>query len=204
MGLTSFSAAVQRLWERWLHGEELLPSPKVGLQSSEYAELNKIDGAATNGLWGVEDSLAYRVAEIEDHIHSVGHFYGQSAGDTFFEENNLTPWVITAGAGEAFGDWLQVSNGDEISNPKYDPHLLCVSSTSSATAIYLVQFGAGESGAQVVIGSAWFKASATLRSAPEEVQARRVDNTDKLWLRCKSTVELATISVIIGLHTYPG
>ena len=43
------------------------------------AETAKIDSLATNGLNGVNNSLAYRVHEIENHFHSVERWVGISA-----------------------------------------------------------------------------------------------------------------------------
>ena len=165
-----------------------------------------IDSQVTLGLLGTEDSLAYRVHEIEDHLHSVGHFYGKDPGDNFLLENGHTPWVLTAGASEAFGAWVQLSDGDEITDPEYDPHLTTVYAVSNANTTYIIQYGVGDGTVlgTTVVGATWFKSSATLRGAPEEVQARRINNTDKLWARCNSAADGATISIGLGLHTYPG
>lgn len=206
MGLTAFSAHVQKLWERWLGGFELIPSPKVGLATVELAELNKIDSAAVDGLLGTSNSLGYLTDEIDTHLHSVGRFYGKDPGDGFLLENSHTPWVLTAGASEAFGAWMQLSDGDEISEPKYDPHLTTVYAVSNANTTYIVQYGVGDGTVPgtTVVGATWFRSSATLRGAPEEVQARRVNNTDKLWARCNCAADGETISIGMGMHPYPG
>ena len=43
------------------------------------AETDKIDNAETDGLLGIHDSLAYRVQEIEDHIHCWERWIGPAA-----------------------------------------------------------------------------------------------------------------------------
>lgn len=168
------------------------------------ADTSKIDDAATNGLLGVDDSLAYRVNEIERHMHNAGYWYGKDPGDTFLLQNGLVSWQLTAGAGGAFGNWVQLSNGDEVANPRYDPHLILITQASAANNTYLFQFGTGEGGAQAVITTLAHYASASLRQAPIDVICPRVTNTSKLWARCACTSDGATMSFLLGIHTYVG
>ena len=43
------------------------------------SDANKIDDEAVSGLLGTYDSLAYRVHEIERHLHSAGSWFGQAS-----------------------------------------------------------------------------------------------------------------------------
>jgi len=165
----------------------------------------RIDSLATSGLTGVSNSLAYRVHEIEKHFHNSGHWYGKDPGDTFLLENGLVSWQLTAGAGGAFGNWVQLSNGDEItSGPKYDPHLLMVTQASAAGKLYYIQLGTGAGGSQEAITTCAFYPSATLRQTPVEVICTRVNKTDLLWARSCCETDGATTSFVIGLHIYAG
>ena len=42
-------------------------------------DLQKVDSAATDGLAGVNNSLAYRVHEIERHVHSYERWFELAA-----------------------------------------------------------------------------------------------------------------------------
>lgn len=50
--------------------------PDSGALTSISDETDKIDSAATDGLEGTSNSLAYRVHEIEKHLHNRGRFWG--------------------------------------------------------------------------------------------------------------------------------
>jgi hypothetical protein len=167
-------------------------------------EIRKIDLRAIDGLVGVSGTLGYDVNEMERHFHNTGHWFGRDAGDTFFAENSLTPWQLTAGAGDAFGNWVQLSNGDEIASPYYDPHLILVTQASATGNIYLIQFGTGAGGAQTVRTTAAHFPAATLRQSPEDVICPRIGNTELFWARAACETDGATISFIVGLHTYAG
>lgn len=168
-------------------------------------DLQKIDSAAVLGLAGASNSLAYKVHEIEKHLHGRGYWYGKDPGDTFLLVNGMTPWQLTAGAGEAFGAWVQLSNGDEITaGPRYDPHQILVVQSSAASKIYYIQYGTGAGGAQVVRTTVPFFPAATLRQGSIPVICPRLYSTDLLWARAACETDAATLSFIIGLHVYAG
>ena len=52
------------------------------VSSSDLASINKIDGLSVSGLTGVSNSLAYRVHEIERHLHSSGRWFGAAVTPT--------------------------------------------------------------------------------------------------------------------------
>jgi hypothetical protein len=168
------------------------------------AETDKIDSAAVDGLTGTEDSLAYKQHEVEDHLHSEGMLFGKDPGDNFMLEGGLDAWQLTAGTGEAYGAWVQISDGDEVSEPKWDPHTVMVKAASANGSLYYIQFATGESGSQVVLGAIPFLPAASLRQGSVDTQTGRIDNTDKLWARAKSETNGATIDITVGGHPYPG
>ena len=169
------------------------------------SEINKIDSAAVDGLLGTEDSLAYDVQEIEYHFHNRGYWYGKDPGDTFLLENGMVPWQCVAGAGDAYGNWVQLSNGDEIvAGVKYDPHKILVTVTSVQGKLYYLQLGTGAGGAQTVLTTIAVYPAATLRQSSIEFRCPRVDNDTLLWARCACDTDAGTIDFVIGLHVYPG
>ena len=166
---------------------------------------HKIDDLAVSGLLGVSNSLAYKVHEIEKHFHNTSYWYGKDPGDTFLVANGLTPWQCTAGAGGAFGNWVQLSNGDEITvGPRYDLHEVLVVQASAAGKIYYIQIGTGAGGSQVVQTTFSFFPAATLRQASIQATCPRFTNTDLMWARLACETNGATASFIIGLHVYAG
>jgi len=176
----------------------------IGRIETLLARTLKIDGAAVDGLTGTENSVGYIVSKINGHVHNRGYWYGKDPGDAFLLENGLTSWQLVAGAGGAFGNWVQLSNGDEISNPRYDPHLIQVTQASASGKLYYIQFGTGAGGAQVVATTIPFFPAATLRQSPVDVICYPISNTALLWARCCCETDAATVSFVIGLHTYSG
>jgi hypothetical protein len=165
-----------------------------------------IDGVAAAGLLGVSNSLGYKVHEIEKHFHNTSRWFGRDAGDTFFVENGLLPWPLVAGNGGAFGNWVQLSNGDELIAPavKYDPHEILVMNTSVASKLYYIQLGSGEGGAQIVLTTNPIYPAAAVRQTSMKIICPRLGVTEKLWARCNCETNAATLTMVIGLHTYVG
>ena len=109
----------------------------------------KIDDTATNGLLGVSNSLAYRVAEIERHLHSAASWFGKAAvasGETHVADRigaGIDPFRIDAG-NEDWGAWVQILGSDDTPARTglvyFDPHMMIVENTESA-AVYFIQTG---------------------------------------------------------------
>ena len=179
--------------------------PNSGALTDIDTDTSKIDTAATLGLAGTSNSLAYRVHEIEKHFHNTGHWYGKDPGDSFLLAFGLVSWQLVAGAGGAFGNWLQLSDGDEIaSGPRYDPHQVLFTQASASGKLYYIQLGTGDGGAQVPITTVPHFPAASLRQSAAIVICPRVYSTDLLWARCKCETNAATISFVLGLHVYAG
>jgi len=180
-------------------------APAAGDISGIKAQTDKIDAAATNGLAGTSNSLAYRVHEIEKHFHNREYWYGKDPGDAFFLEDGMVPWHPVAGAIGVFGNWTQLSNGDEVTaGPFYDPHKILVITTSVASKLYYLQLGTGAGGAQTVLTTTALYPAASLRQAPAEIKCARVAKTALLWARIACETAAATLDFVIGLHVYAG
>lgn len=110
----------------------------------------KIDGAAVNGLSGTADSLAYKVHEIEKHIHNSEQVFGSNSGFVAAD----TPVKFTViGGNNAWGTELHIHGGDVIesgsSTKKFDLNRLYIASVSTADKISVLEFLYGTAGADV-------------------------------------------------------
>jgi len=169
-------------------------------------DISKIDSRAVDGLLGVEDSLAYKVEEIEKHLHNREYWYGQG-GDGLADENNPNPWVITTGAVNVFGAEVQLSDGTQFPQFKYDMHQIFISTASANNSTYFLEFraggGAAFADASIVTTIPYRQANASI-SVPVDVTFSRQLSAENLWVRAKSQSNGATIQILIGLHSYIG
>ena len=182
----------------------------------------KIDSQATDGLSGVYDSLAYRVHEIETHVHSAGRFFGYSGTPNATALlSSLTPWNLVAGTG-AYGTAVQILNGDEDfdlpTTPVYfDPHRLLVVDASS-DGYYKIRFAnSGWNGsthtfanmAAAVAANRYSESFINIIDSKKDaasipIQTGRARYGSKLWAQVYSSVNGEDIDIFIGVHAYPG
>ena len=99
-----------------------------------------IDGYTTLGLLGTRNSLAYRVHEIEKHLHNSELVYGNSGNDMLLNE----PVKFTViGGDNAWGTELMLCDGTIIesgsSTKKFDLNRFYLVSTSAANKISTVE-----------------------------------------------------------------
>lgn len=175
--------------------------------------VRKIDSLATNGLSGVNNSLAYRVAEIERHFHSYERWFelaGTPSGETHRADAAGTgAGIFQVDAGnDTWGSWLQVLGSSDTSQT-YDLHRVLVTATERS-AIYVVQIAYGASGDAAVTAGTYTEAvfspaSNLVDSGPVDVQSRRQAAGTKAWVRtiCPGQ-DTATLNFMVGLHFYEG
>ena len=118
-------------------------------------QIEKIDQLACNGLLGASSSLAYRIHEIERHLHSNERWFGAAVvpvGTTHVADRlgvGVVSFQIDAGNND-WGAWIQVLGSNdtpaEAGNVYMDAHRLLVTNTER-NATYFVQFSAGVTGA---------------------------------------------------------
>ena len=170
----------------------------------------KVDEKAVLGLLGIHNSLAYKVHEIEKHFHNREHWFGKSAVDTFLDPDVLTEWQVTAGDGSAFGDAIQLSNGDEIESGSatkyYDMHKILVTAVSATSKIYKLQFlyGTGVVGDATIATEVVGYFPATGKSAAIPFIMPRITCNNKVWIKAACETNGGTIDFIVGLHIYQG
>lgn len=109
-----------------------------------------IDKAATQGLAGTANSLAYRTEELEKHFHGEGMtFGGTSAGDPTLLQDSTTPVVVTGG-NNVYGTEVIISKGASIeggsATKKFDLNMMYVSALGAVNNITQVEFFAFAAG----------------------------------------------------------
>jgi len=193
--------------------------PDAGALTSISDETSKIDNAVTDGLAGVNNSLAYRVGEIERHMHSYESWFGLALAPNAEIHvadrlgTGIDPFVIDAG-NLAWGSWVQVLGSSDTpargSNENYDLHRMLVVAAERTTNVYFVQFAFGASGvAALASGSytefAFYSPASVSRSAPTDFQTRRQAAGTKAWARCLCRGQnTGTLSFYFGIHGYEG
>ncbi len=177
----------------------------------------KIDSAATDGLSGVSNSLAYRVHETGRHFHSYQRAYGLAAspsGTTHRADeivDDPEPFQIDAG-NDTWGTAIQVFGSTDTPSgwTKFDPHKIAIVAVETANVTYFIQVIAGTTAAAGITAGTYsslvFKPqSVNGRPADIAVNMRRQDSGTNLWVRTLARGQnTATIDIYIELHGYEG
>ena len=178
---------------------------------------SKITNAATGGLNETYNSLAYRVAEIERHLHSGARWFEAAAvpdGETHVADQigeGAGAFQIDAGD-DGWGNWTQVLGSDDTptvaGKAYFDPHLLVIEDNERAST-YFIQFTRGDSGAAGYAAGHYTELVLALVTRAGgvivPVQTGRAPAGSKLWARCMCPGQnTALIDFYIGLHEYEG
>ena len=178
------------------------------------------DTVTTTGLLGTDDSLAYRLGEIERHFHNWERWMcaAVTPSGTHFADRigavagAYAPFVATSG-NDTWGAWLQIlGSGDTpvvVGQTKFDLHRVLVTTTNQV-AIWLLQFGFGASGAAALTANTFCSvvyspAATTDRTVPIDIITRRQAAGTLAWARgwCVGS-NAKTVSFMFGLHEYEG
>jgi hypothetical protein len=194
-------------------------SLRVG--STSFGDVTKIDATATNGLAGTANSLAYRVHEIEKHLHNRERWLGKRAVPNATEWG--TPGTITAFRAISGNNTYGADASDEASilgtadapiiagNTKLDIHRIIIVGVSSDTHYKLrIVYGSGTmadaiTAAQYTEVIVKFDSVNPQQSAGvpiEVIMPRITSGTDKVWVQAWNATDNATIDFLVGLHEY--
>ena len=184
--------------------------------------LQKIDSQATLGLLGTNNSLAYRVHEIEKHFHNDEDWFGKvavpSAADASDDltDGPLDPWQIDAGAGAggSWGSWVQILGTGDTPNRanmvKFDMHKILIVDSETAEVDYFIQIGCDASGADALTNGNYTTIAYQTPTAKSGhgsvsfIQARVTAGT-KCWARGMAIgQDTCTLDFYFGLHEYAG
>jgi hypothetical protein len=101
------------------------------------AGTDKIDLVAVNGLAGVKDSLAYKVAEIEKHFHSSQQWWGWYINN--IKRGELTAFQIVAGNSN-YGIEKVMYTGTDIGGAYFDFNKLKVTAVGTANRLTFIEW----------------------------------------------------------------
>lgn len=178
---------------------------------------NSFDTIASDGLNGTQNSLGYRVAEIERHLHGGGRWFETAAtpdGETHVADrigDGGGSFQIDAG-NETWGDWVQILGSSDTPVRSgwayFDPHELIVENAERA-ATYFIQIARGDSGAAGLSAGNYTELvySATVQKDTSiiSVQTGRAPAGSKLWARCMCPGQnTGTLNFYFGIHEYEG
>jgi len=190
-----------------------------------------IENKAVKGLLGTENSLAYKVHEIEKHLHSGGRWWGSNDGDGDSPAaQGLLPFkVIASDTQYTFGTVVEIFAGSENWNygetiTKFDPHEIFVVEVGKAPLVWKLRLAnSGWNGsahtyadmaAAVTAGKysdVLFKIDATNFDAyPFTFQSGRINIGSKVWCQVMNSSSSAdndaarTIQFFLGAHGYIG
>lgn len=185
-------------------------------QTEILSDTDKIDSLAADGLLGVEDSLAYKIAEVEKHLHNWERWIGLAAvpvGETHrFDTDSMTPFQIDAG-NDDWGAWVQIVGSTDFpitaGMVKRDAHRILVVSAERAGAITRVQIAGGEDADAAVLAGNYtefmFLTQANVKSTPVDIMTGRAPSAVKGWARCwVDGQDTGTVDFFIGVHEYAG
>ena len=178
---------------------------------------HKIDDLEVAGLTGVADSLAYKVHQIERHLHSGARWFETASvpdGEVHVADSiGSGAGAFQADAGnDTWGDWIQVlgsSDTPTVAGKAYfDPHQMIVEDTERANT-YFLQFARGDSGAAGLAAGNYteliYAASVQKEAGIIDVQTGRAPAGSKIWFRvmCPGQ-DTGTFDFYFGVHEYEG
>ena len=176
----------------------------------------KVDQAATRGLAGVSNSLAYRVHEIEKHFHGREFWWGSDGSpgeDTAIDANVNAPFVAISGD-NTWGTAIPIMGTNDIpanaGDVRFDAHRVLVVDTEHTTP-YRLRFiwGSGTSGEAIGAGQ-WteimFIATAGPFDSgiPVEIMQPRETVGEKLWCQVWNATNTSEVDFFYGVHGYAG
>ena len=181
-------------------------------------QTQKIDKLAVDGLLGTNNSLAYKVHEIEKHFHSREVWYGLSttvaAGVTEGEAWSVLEYESISATTSVFGAWVPVlGSGDtpfKTSYAKFEPHRIIITDTAETKKPHLFQIAWGATtGAQSFTNGDytgfWTTPEKDGKASPVDVQCPRITAGDKVWIRHLVLGEsTSSVEFFIGMHEYAG
>jgi len=194
-------------------------------------DVNKIDAEAVTGLLGTNDSLAYKVHELESHHHGWERYFGPAAipsgedhvADPLGEVGGSPGGVQTSfqaisGASNAWGTPVQIFGATDAavvlpvgSQAKYDVHHMRFTDVQTDKLEWLICIIVGDSAvAGIAAGTftvkPFFVEKTDKNDASLELMIKRATAGDKAWVQVLNVTNASalTIDMQFGVHGYAG
>ncbi len=174
----------------------------------------KIDDFPTNGLEGVEDSLAYRINEVERHFHNRERWWGALAAPdetNAIEANVNRPFSADSGA-NTWGTAISILGTADDPTPgdgdtRFDARELLIVDTQHASAYRLrIIWGTGTSADAITAGQWTEEMFFGTLGAPSgmavEHRIRRILIGWKMWVQVWNVNNNSTVDFYWGPHGY--
>jgi hypothetical protein len=186
---------------------------------TQFYGLDKIDNKAVDGLLGVNNSLGYRIHEIERHFHGYESWFGAAAvpagttnvGDRIAK--GITHYEIDA-ANDDWGAWTCILGSLDTpargTSAKFDIHRLFVTDCERTTHIHFVQMAFGAVAADAYTAGdfteiVWKPGGTTNNEAPMDVMSRRQNAGTLVWARVHVPGQnTGYLRFFLGMHEYEG
>lgn len=179
----------------------------------------RLDWEATDGLEGINNSLAYRTHEIERHLHSYERWF-ETAGTPDGELHVADRLCAGGGAFQAdagnndWGTWLQILGSDDTpelaGSVNFDLHKIVFVAQERNNTQYCIQVAYGASGAAALSAETYTEfpiktGGGNSVITPISIQTRRANSGTKVWLRLKAPGnDTGTLDFLFGIHEYEG
>ena len=180
-------------------------------------DIDRVDSHSTRGLLGATNSLAYRVHEIERHLHSGGRWFESAAVPA--ANTHMADAIGTGGGAfqidagnDDWGAWVCILGSSDTpirtGYAYFDPHQLIIEATEKAKT-HFIQIGRGASGAAALTAGTYteflYCATGQKDAGIIELQTGRAPAGSILWARCMIPSEATgTVDFYFGLHEYEG
>ena len=189
--------------------------------SSPATFVTQLQTTVDPGLAGTSNSIGYRVAEVERHLHSRERWFGKLAVQTATDwaDNTLTPYRAISGAG-AYGtdpndEALVLGTADSpaiAGTVRFDFHKLMVINASQDTVYKLrIVYGSGTMAAAIAAGQfseTMFRMDPAASQVPHMAipvqMPRGTSGATQVWIQAWNATNNATVDFVIGLHEYEG
>ena len=164
------------------------------------------------------NSLAYRVMEIETHLHSGERWFedagvpaaGTHEADRIGTVGGGGPFQIDAG-NNTWGSWVQILGSDDTpadtGKTHFDLHRISIVTTERNNT-YFIQIGCDTTAADSLTNGTYTEfvyepITTKDENAPLPVQTKRATAGTKAWARCMCPGQnTATLDFYFGLHEY--
>ena len=183
-------------------------------------DVSKLDDFATNGLLGVPNSLAYRVHELDRHLHGFERWFGLAVtpnGEVHVADRigpGVSPFQVDAG-NNTWSDWLIVLGTSDTPTVAdqvyYDLHRLQVTAVERTAVQHFIQLACGceDPDVSVALGHVsevvFHPLGQQGQRVPIPIMERRMEVGSRSWLRIMVPGQnTGTMSFYFGLHEYEG